>query len=100
VGDELYVVSDSGIASCLDAVTGDVRWIQRLGGSYSASPVFADGRMYFLSEEGVTTILAPGREFKVLATNRLDGDALGSIAVAAGSIFIRTDTHLYRIVGD
>jgi outer membrane protein assembly factor BamB len=97
VGDELYVVSDGGIASCLDAVTGEARWIQRLGGGYSASPIFADGRIYFLSEEGVATIIAPGREFKVLAINRLNGDALGSMAVAAGSIFIRTDSFLYRI---
>ena len=52
VGDELYVVSDGGIATCLDAKTGETRWLQRLGGSYSASPVFADGRIYFLSEEG------------------------------------------------
>jgi outer membrane protein assembly factor BamB len=97
VGDELYVVSDGGIASCLDAVTGEARWIQRLGGGYSASPIFADGRIYFLSEEGVATIVAPGRDFKVLAINRLNGDALGSMAVAAGSIFIRTDSFLYRI---
>jgi len=99
VGDELYVVNDGGILSCLDAKTGATLWVQRLGGSYSASPVFADGRIYFLSEEGMARVIAPGREFRVLATNRLDGDALGSMAVAAGSIFIRTDSYLYRLAG-
>jgi outer membrane protein assembly factor BamB len=97
VGDDLYIVNDGGIASCLDAETGVVRWQQRLGGNYSASPVFADGRIYFLSEEGVATVIAPGREFRKLATNALDGATLASMAVSNGSIFIRSDTHLYRI---
>ena len=97
VGDELYVVNDGGIASCLDARTGETIWVQRLGGNYSASPIFADGRIYFLSEEGMARVIAPGREFRVLATNKIEGDTLGSMAVAAGSIFIRTDSHLYRI---
>jgi outer membrane protein assembly factor BamB len=97
VGDELYVVNDGGIATCLDAKTGEIHWVQRLGGSYSASPVFADGRIYFLSEEGMARVIAPGREFRVLATSKIDGDTLGSMAIANGSIFIRTDSHLYRI---
>lgn len=97
VGDELYIVNDAGIASCLDARTGQRYWQQRLGGNYSASPVFADGRIYFTSEEGLSTVIAPGREYRQLATNRLDGDALASLAVSDASIFIRTGTHLYRI---
>jgi outer membrane protein assembly factor BamB len=97
VGDELFVVNDTGIASCLDAKSGTILWQQRLGGNYSASPVYADGRIYFQSEEGVTTVIAPGKEFRKLATNRLDGAMLASIAVSNGSLFIRTDSHLYRI---
>jgi outer membrane protein assembly factor BamB len=97
VGDELYVLNDTGIASCLDATTGEPRWLQRMGGNYSASPVFADGRIYFLSEEGVATVIAPGKEFRVLARNTLDGETLASIAVSGGSIFIRSDSHLYRV---
>lgn len=73
------------------------RWQARLGGSYSASPVFADGRIYFQSEEGVVTVVAPGKEFRRLAASRLDGGMLASLAVSGGSIFIRTETHLYRI---
>jgi outer membrane protein assembly factor BamB len=97
VGDELYMVTDFGIASCVDAKTGQIQWQQRLGGNYSASPVFADGRIYFQSEEGLTTVIAPGRTFQKLATSQLDGAMLASMAVSRGSIFIRTDTHLYRI---
>jgi outer membrane protein assembly factor BamB len=96
-GDELYIVNDAGIASCLDARTGEVHWQQRLGGNYSASPVFADGRIYFASEEGVTTVIAPDKAFRRLATNALDGAILASMAVSNGSLFIRTDTHLYRV---
>ena len=97
VGNELYIVNDGGIASCLDAKTGEAHWVQRLGGAFSASPVLADGKIYFLSEEGVTTVIAPGTAFHQLAVNRLDGDALGSMAVAGGSFFIRTASHLYRL---
>lgn len=97
VGDELYLVNDGGIASCIDAKSGAVIWQQRLGGTYSASPVFADGRVYFLAEQGVTTVIAPGREFRRLATNTLDGGLLASMAISSGSLFLRSDSHLYRI---
>jgi len=97
VGDALYLVNDNGIATCLDAVTGAARWVQRLGGNYSASPVAVDGRIYFQSEEGVTTVIAAGNEFRQLATSTLDGNTLASMAVANGSIFIRTGNALYRI---
>jgi outer membrane protein assembly factor BamB len=97
VDDSLYVINDTGILSCVDAETGTVRWQQRLGGNYSASPVYGDGRIYFVSEEGVATVIAPDRAFRALATNRIDGAVLASMAVANGSIFIRTDSHLYRI---
>ena len=75
----------------------DQSWQHRLGGNFSASPVFADGRIYFQSEEGVTTVIAPGNKFRQLATNTLDGMTFASIAVSQGSLFIRTDVFLYRI---
>ena len=99
VGDELYIINDLGVLSCVDARTGKLHWQQRIGGNYSASPVFADGRIYFLSEEGVATVIAPGTTFRKLAVNELDGATLASMAVANGSIFIRSLTHLYRIAG-
>lgn len=97
VGEELYFVSDNGIASCLNAKTGAQHWQMRLGGNYSASPIYADGRIYFLSEEGQSVVIAPGKEFKALAQNQLDGQTLASMAVSSGSIFIRSQTHLYRL---
>jgi outer membrane protein assembly factor BamB len=97
VGSDLYYVSDTGVLSLADAPSGQVVWQQRLGGNYSASPVLADGRIYFQSEEGMTTVISPGREFRRLATNRLDGATLASMAVSSGALFIRSHTHLYRI---
>jgi hypothetical protein len=97
VGDELYVISDNGVASCLDARTGAVRWQQRLGHGFSASPVAADGRIYFLDEDGRTTVVKAGASGERLAVNVLEGPALASIGVAAQSLFIRTAAHLYRV---
>jgi outer membrane protein assembly factor BamB len=97
VGTDLYAVTDAGIVSCIDAGTGDIRWQQRLGGTVSASPVSADGRVYFLDEDGQTTVVSPGPAFQRLATNVLEGPTLASMAVADGAFFIRTGSHLYRI---
>ena len=97
VGDDLYVVTDAGIVSNVEAATGAVRWQHRLGASVSASPVFCDGHIYFLDEEGRTTVIDPGPVFQQVAVNSLDGGALASIAIASQSFFIRTATHLYRI---
>ena len=97
VGDELYFVTDTGVASCVDARTGRLLWQQRLNGNFSASPVAADGRIYFQSEEGETTVLAAGPAFRLLAVNALDGAMLASLAVSGGAIFIRTDTHLSKV---
>jgi outer membrane protein assembly factor BamB len=97
VGDELYVTSDTGVLTVVDAASGSVHYQARLGGNYSASPVLADGRIYFQSEEGVTTVIAPGKALNRLAVNRLDGSTLASMAMSNGSIYLRSDTHLYRI---
>jgi outer membrane protein assembly factor BamB len=94
---QLYVVNDGGILSCVDAKTGAVLWQQRLSGSYSASPLYAGGRIFLSSEQGITTVLVPGKEFRRVAANTLEGAMLSSIAVAQGAFFIRTDTHLYRV---
>jgi outer membrane protein assembly factor BamB len=97
VGDELYIVNDGGIAACLDARTGKEHWRARLGGNYSASPIHADGRIYFLSEEGAAVVIAAGTTFQPLATNQLDGPTLASMAVAGRSLLVRSQTHLYRL---
>ena len=97
VGSELYMVTDNGIVTCVDAKTGKEYWRARVGGNHSASPIYADGRIYFLNEDGESVVLAPGQQLKHLATNQLDGRTLASMAVSNGSIFIRSDTHRYRI---
>jgi outer membrane protein assembly factor BamB len=97
-GDEIYFVSDNGILSCLDARSGEPRWQQRLGGNYSASPLLAHGRLYWFSEEGEVTVIAPDpKEFRKLATNRFDSPTFASPAVSGKALFVRSATHLYRI---
>ena len=97
IDDALYIVNDKGIASCLEAKTGKVRWQERLNGEFSASPLYADGRIYLLNEEGETTVITPGSEFRKLACNSLEGRTLASLAVSDRAIYLRTDHHLYRI---
>ncbi len=96
----LYLAQDEGILSCLDAATGEPLWRKRLGGNYTASPCYAEGRIYIFNEEGDALVLQPGREFRLLARNKLDAGALASPAIAAGALFVRTRTHLYRIDED
>jgi outer membrane protein assembly factor BamB len=94
----VYMVNDSGIATCLDVKTGEEVWKQRIGGQYTASLLYAAGRVYVFDQEtGKTTVIAPGREFKLLAANKLDDGFMASPAVSGGAIFLRTKTHLYRI---
>jgi hypothetical protein len=97
IDDMLFLVNDKGIATCVEAETGKQIWQERIGGNFSASPVYADGRIYFLNEEGKTTVVAPQRSYQELATNQVDGRTLASPAFVDGVIFLRTDTHLYRI---
>lgn len=98
LGQDLYIVSDNGIAQCLNAKTGDAYWQKRIGGNFSASPLLADGRVYLLDEAGTTYVIEPNRaEYKELAVNTLPGRTLASIAAADGALFLRTDTALYRI---
>ncbi len=97
IEDRLYLVSDQGVLTCADAVAGGELWRQRLTGSYSASPLLADGKIYLLNEDAMTTVILPGDKFRQLAENHLDGRSLASPAVLGRSLLIRTDTHLYRI---
>ena len=98
-GTYFYVVTDKGIVYCLDAKSGKTIYgPQRIRtGTYSSSPVLADGRIYATSEEGVTTVFKAGPAFEVIAENALDEYVLSSPAISGGQIFIRTDAHLYAI---
>jgi len=96
-GDLLYMVNDLGIAMAIEPTTGRIVWRERLGGKYSASPVYADDHLWFFSQEAATTVIEPGRKFKVLAVNRLEDQLMASPAVAGKAFFLRTRAHLYRI---
>ncbi len=97
VGDLIYMVNDKGISSCIEAKTGKSVWRHRWGGNFEASPIAADGRIYFFGDDGPATVIAPGRKYKELAVNKLDEGFLASPAVAGKALFMRTKTHLYRI---
>ena len=98
-GTYVYVINDRGIIACLDAKTGQPHYArQRLRpGTYSASPVLADGRIYVTNEDGVTSVVTSGPQFKVLAENDLDDYTLSSPAISGGRIFLRTTKHLWAI---
>jgi outer membrane protein assembly factor BamB len=97
LGENIYFVSDAGIVRCLNAENGDEKWFSRLPGDYSASPLAAEGRIYFFNQDGVCTVLKAGDTFEVLAKNQLDSAIMASPAVAGKSLFVRTATALYRI---
>ena len=97
LGDELYFVSDAGIASCADARTGEVHWSERLGGGFSASPIAAEGRIYFQNETGTGFVLKAGKDYDLLAKNELGEPTLASYAIADGALFIRSEKYLRKI---
>lgn len=97
VDDLLYMTTDAGVASAVEARTGDVVWTGRIGGTHSASPVAADGRVYFFSEDGKTIVVQAGRTFKVLAENHLGDGFMASPAIAGKAFILRSRTHLYRV---
>jgi outer membrane protein assembly factor BamB len=97
VGRELYLLGDDGFVSCLDALSGDLLGKVRAGGSYAASPVHAEGRMYCFSREGKTVVLQASKDLTLLAENQLDGPVFASPAVVDSAIYLRTDSHLYCV---
>jgi len=97
LGGRLYFVSDQGIVRSLKADSGEEVWFARLDGDYSASPLEAEGRLYFFNQDGVCTVLEAGDTYKELAKNKLDGGFMASPAVAGKALFLRTATSLYRI---
>jgi outer membrane protein assembly factor BamB len=98
-GKYFYIVNDRGIMWCLDARTGaEIYGQQRIKpGTYSSSPVLADGKLYVTNEDGLTTVVQAGPKFAVLAENPLNDYVLSSPAISDGRIYIRTAQHLYAI---
>ncbi|HKS41459.1 MAG TPA: PQQ-binding-like beta-propeller repeat protein [Blastocatellia bacterium] len=98
-GKYFYVVDDKGVMWCLEAKTGQTIWgPQRIkNGTYSSSPVLADGKIYITDEDGTTTVVKAGPKFEVLAENNLNDYCLSSVAISDGQLFMRTAQHLYCI---
>jgi outer membrane protein assembly factor BamB len=96
-GDGLFMVSDNGFASCVDAKNGKQHWQERLGGGFSASPVLADGRIYMCDQDGKTQVIAASTVFKSEAVNKLDDGCMASPAIVGDAIYVRTKTNLYCI---
>jgi hypothetical protein len=97
VDDKLYLVSASGILSCLRTSDGLMHWQQRLEGHFAASPIHAGDKLYITNQAGLTTVLRPGSSYTELAKNQTFGETLSSIAVAGDSLLLRTDPVLFRI---
>ncbi|MGE5296222.1 MAG: PQQ-binding-like beta-propeller repeat protein [Solirubrobacterales bacterium] len=97
VSPRLYSITDEGIANCIEGATGKILWRQRLPGKYSPSPVYADGKVYFLSESGKATVVEEGPQYKLIAQNDLGETTCASPAIARGNLFLRTEKALYCI---
>ena len=93
----LFTITDAGVVACLKADTGEVVWQERIGGTYAASPIYADGKIYFLSMEGESVIIEAKPEFKLLARNSIAEYCQASAAASQGQLFIRSEKHLYCI---
>jgi len=96
-GEHFFVVSDRGKASCLAARTGTYLWTEQLGRHHSASPVSAEGRLYFLDDDGRTHVVRAAAKFELLATNPLGEKCFASPAISRGRVFLRASRHLYCI---
>ena len=91
------MVTDEGIAMCLDAKTGEECWVERLRDHFSGSPLFVDGHIYMNGELNTTFVIEPGRTFKQIAANKLNDGGSSSLAVSGKAIFLRSKTTLYRL---
>ena len=98
LGERYYVADDKGIASCIDALTGKLLWRKRMGGKFTASPVAADGKLFFTDETGGTIVLDAGQaEYQELAHNQIGEDVYASPAISQGRLFVRSTKHLFCI---
>jgi outer membrane protein assembly factor BamB len=100
LGEFLYACRDNGVLTCFDAAGGEVVYENRLGdgvSGFTSSPVAADGKLYFASEEGVVYVVAEGFEFELLAKNTLGEECMATPAIAEGVLYYRTRGHLTAV---
>jgi outer membrane protein assembly factor BamB len=99
VGDRLFLWSDAGIVSCVQAASGEVKWQERVGGNYFSSPVWVDGRLFGISTKGEVVVLEASDRFEILARNPLGETTHSTPAVAGGRMYIHTAKHLISVGG-
>ncbi|MEM9660466.1 MAG: PQQ-binding-like beta-propeller repeat protein, partial [Planctomycetota bacterium] len=99
-GKYVFLWSDKGVATCLDAASGEEQWVKRVGGNYSGSPVHAAGRIYCISDDGDVVVLAAAPQYELLGRNPLGEGSRSTPAVAQGRMFLRTYSRLFCIGGD
>ena len=97
IGDYFLVVADNGVASCFIAKSGERLWNERLPRRHSASVIAANGLAYFLSDQGVMSVIRPGKEFDLVAQSELGEQCNASPAIYGGNFYIRGDKHLFCI---
>jgi outer membrane protein assembly factor BamB len=95
--DRVYAINSAAFLNCADPADGKVLWSLRVKGPFSASPVAADGKVFLVNEEGLTTVVEAGDKGRILATNAVGETVLATPAIADGAIFLRSDRHLYCI---
>jgi outer membrane protein assembly factor BamB len=93
----IYTIDTRNVLYCLDAKTGAEIYSRKLKQKYNSSPVYANGNIFFTSVKGETLVLKAGRELQIVAENKLPGEVYATPAVVRNSIFLRTDSKLYRI---
>ena len=97
IGERIFSIANNGVLSCVNAVNGDDVWKDRLEGTFTSSPITANGLIYFGNEEGDTTVIRAADSFEVVAKNHLAEGMRASPSAADGRLFLRTFTHLYAI---
>ena len=96
LGDLLFMGANNGVLSCVNAKTGENIWQKRSPAKFTASPVYADGKIYFFGEDGEVSVIAAGREYKLLAENQFEPGFMSSPAIVGRSLIVRSKTQLYR----
>jgi len=97
VDDLVFVVNEGGVVTCANAKTGDTIWKGRIRGKYWASPLYANGNIYFCNIDGIVSVISAGQEFKMIARNKFEAEFVASGAIAGNKLILRSLTHLYCI---
>jgi outer membrane protein assembly factor BamB len=97
MGNYFLVAADNGVASCYDADSGELQWVERLGKQYSASLVACNGLVYFVADDGETKVVRPGKALDIVAENLLGENCFASPAISNDRLFVRGEQHLYCI---